>query len=445
MYGAMMELFFVFVALWVVFIAVTGLFKKKKNKSGIKKMKYPLPPFYQAVSDGLGLARSTFSGRSVYLTGTINGKKVSIKNEENEVPVTQIFLQHGIGAQGLFRIAKESPLSKLKRVVGRNDFTVGDRRFDDAMLITATNNSDILAMMNDDVREKIEKVAAYCSTLEISNSWIKALVYSSTFPSPDLMIWFVNELAVISNNLTEPSTIKKKLIANVQSDEEPEVRKNNLRALMSGFRMDNEIKTVLKKALLDMDVSVQIEAAQHLGKAGMKHIAALLKDQAHLNRNTVLKAVEILGTEKYADSIPLLIELYNNKILKFCRPEIIEAVKNIGESTATGFLLKELDTAGSDVLVPVIEALGVCGGVDAVEPLYRAGRNSLNPSVRNAVQNSIGKIQARLGNVESGWLTLSVPGAADGALSFADDAGKGSLSITDTDGGVKEKGDDTAQ
>lgn len=441
-----MDGFAAFMVFGVVLIIIIGLFHNKRKRNG-EKVNRPLPPFYRDVCEAIGTVKgSSLSAGSVYLTGSVQGKKISIKNEETEIPLIQIFLQHGIGARGLFRIAKESPLSKLKRAVGKNDFTVGDRRFDDLMLINASNNSDILALMNDDIREKIEKAAGYCSTLEISNSWIKVLVYSSTFHSPNLLVWFVNELAVISNNMTKPATIKNKLITNVQSDEEPEVRKNNLRALMSGFRMDNEIKTMLEKALLDMDFSVQIEAAQYLGKTGMKHIATLLKDTVRLNKDDVLKAVEIIGKEKYAAAIPLLIELYNNKNLKFCRPEILEAVKNIGDSAAAGFLLKELETAGSDVLIPFIEALGTCGGVDAVEPLYRSGKNSFNPAVRNAVQNSIGKIQARLGNVESGWLTLSAPDAADGALSFADDTEKDALSISDTGhAGVKEKGDDTAQ
>jgi hypothetical protein len=441
-----MDGFAAFIVFWVVLFIIIGLFHNKRKKTG-KKVPPPLPPFYQAVCEALGTVRSSnYSAGSVYLTGSVHGKKISIKNEENEFPLIQIFLQHGIGAQGLFRVEKESPLSKMKRVVGENDFIIGDHLFDDTMLITATNGMDILALMNDDVREKIKKTAGYCSTLEISNSWIKALVYPVSFPSPDFLVWFINELAEISNNMTTPATVKNKLITNVQSDEEPEVRKNNLRALMSGFRMDNEIKTMLKKALHDMDFSVQIEAAQHLDEEGMKHITSLLKDPVRLNKDDVLKAMEIIGTEKYAVGIPHLIELYNNKNFFFCRPEILEAIKKIGDSVAAGFLLNELETARSDVLIPIIEALGTCGGVDAVEPLYKAGKNSFNPAVRNAVQNSIGKIQARLGNVESGWLTMSDPRAEDGALSFAEDEGKGALRVTNTgNAGIKGQGDDTSQ
>lgn len=442
-----MEGIIAFFSIWILFLIAVGFYKEKKKRGGLKEGKYLLPPFYKSVSDALGLGGwASDVGSGVYLSGTLHGKKISIKDAVQEVPLIQVFLQHGVGAQGLFRIAKESPLSKLKRAVGKSDFTVGDGRFDDAMLITATNGSDILALMNDEVRKKIEKVTGYCSILEISNSWIKALAYSSSFPSPDLMVWFVNELIAISNDMTTPETIKKKLIANMQSDNESEVRMNNLRALVSGFKIDGEMQKILKKALLDVNYEIQIEAAQYLGKEGVKHIAALLKDTVRLSKESLLKAVEIIGEQKYADSIPLLMELYDNRNLRFCRPQILGALKNIGDSSAAGFLLKELEAANSDVLIPIIEALGECGSVNAVEPLYRSGKNSLNPAVRNAVQNSIGKIQARLGNVESGWLTLSEPRAEDGALSFADDAGKGSLSINDPDNtGVKGKGDDNGQ
>ena len=67
--------------------------------------------------------------------------------------------------------------------------------------------------------------------------------------------------------------------------------------------------------------------------------------------------------------------------------------------------------------IPIMKALGACGGVEAVEMLYEIGKASMSPGVRRAAKEAIAKIQARLGDVEKGWLSPVQLQELDGALS----------------------------
>jgi hypothetical protein len=80
-----------------------------------------------------------------------------------------------------------------------------------------------------------------------------------------------------------------------------------------------------------------------------------------------------------------------------------------------------------------VNALGTCGTREAVEPLLRLAKSSINPFTRNAVQKSIGQIQSRLGDVQNGWLSMDDLSEKDGALSVSDEAGVGSLSLEGDD------------
>jgi len=98
-------------------------------------------------------------------------------------------------------------------------------------------------------------------------------------------------------------------------------------------------------------------------------------------------------------------------------------------------LLQELVKDPQPLLYPIINALAVCGRINAVEKLFKLGKNSLNPFTQRRVKEAILRIQSRLGAVEKGWLSLSQLEEMEGALSLADLAGKGALSspeISDT-------------
>lgn len=112
--------------------------------------------------------------------------------------------------------------------------------------------------------------------------------------------------------------------------------------------------------------------------------------------------------------------------------KILELFESSGDRRLSRFLVRYLDQDDSDIIIGVIKALATCGTVQAVESIYRVGRESMNPFVRTAAKDAIDAIQARLGTADVGWLSLPVEPGLDGALSTPDVDRAGSLSHTAT-------------
>ncbi|HOS39046.1 MAG TPA: HEAT repeat domain-containing protein [Spirochaetota bacterium] len=131
-------------------------------------------------------------------------------------------------------------------------------------------------------------------------------------------------------------------------------------------------------------------------------------------------------------ALPLLRDIYRDNSPEMIphpvRRAIMRGFETTGNSRYASFLVGQLNEPDGDVLVGVIRALATCGTVKTVEPLFRLGRDSMNPFVRTAAKDAIDAIQARLGTVDAGWLSLPVEPGLDGALSAPATDRTGSLS-----------------
>jgi len=131
-------------------------------------------------------------------------------------------------------------------------------------------------------------------------------------------------------------------------------------------------------------------------------------------------------------ALPLLRDIYRDNSPEMIphpvRRAIMRAFETTGNSRYASFLVGQLNEPDGDVLVGVIRALATCGTVKTVEPLFRLGRDSMNPFVHTAAKDAIDAIQARLGTVDAGWLSLPVEPGLDGALSAPATDRTGSLS-----------------
>ncbi len=111
----------------------------------------------------------------------------------------------------------------------------------------------------------------------------------------------------------------------------------------------------------------------------------------------------------------------------------------MGQEKLSPFLIKELEKNESQYRNYLIEALGNCGRVNAVEKLLEIGKSTLNPLLRSSVKEAIIKIQSRLGNADKGWLSVTQLDEIDGALSLADRVTDGSLSLVNKRLSIRNK------
>jgi hypothetical protein len=79
------------------------------------------------------------------------------------------------------------------------------------------------------------------------------------------------------------------------------------------------------------------------------------------------------------------------------------------------------------------QALGAFGSVAAVEHLLPLARGLFDSQLRQAARSAVSTIQARMGDVEAGRVSLAEPQALEGAVALADTAAAriGAISLED--------------
>ncbi|HOS41200.1 MAG TPA: hypothetical protein PLG31_15815 [Spirochaetota bacterium] len=228
----------------------------------------------------------------------------------------------------------------------------------------------------------------------------------------------------------DTESTRKELIDSVR-DRDGLDRMHYLALLVDRFRNDPHVAKLLAELLADPDIDMQIEAARHLGARGLAHLLGMLALADTVHDDAALRILGILQEREQGQrgGTDELVRAYERRESEEVREAILGVISHNADPAAGPFLLAELARDGGDLRVPIVEALGQCGSVAAVEPLYRVSSGSLNPFVRSAAAKAIERIQSRLGTAERGWLSPAPLGGADGALSVADGAGDGALSI----------------
>ena len=176
------------------------------------------------------------------------------------------------------------------------------------------------------------------------------------------------------------------------------------------------------------DVMIQFEAAKHLKPRGFEHIIRLIKENKISGAQNIMDAATAMGNAGYHEGAPFLMELYPAAKTPVFREAVLKACKKMGAPSLSPFLVSLLKGKGDDVRDLAIEALATCGTVDSVERLMKLGDDSMSPFLKSRVDETIAAIQARLGDVEKGWLSSVALGDKEGALSKADGPEEGALS-----------------
>jgi hypothetical protein len=110
--------------------------------------------------------------------------------------------------------------------------------------------------------------------------------------------------------------------------------------------------------------------------------------------------------------------------------EAAEALAEVDDSAREPVLRQLLGLAPDSVKVAAARGLGRIGLAAAVEPLlaYRDGAES-SRELAQAAGEEIAQIQARLGDVEAGRLSVATPAAATGGLAVAEANPAGGVSL----------------
>ncbi|MCP4129685.1 MAG: hypothetical protein GY754_01595 [bacterium] len=106
--------------------------------------------------------------------------------------------------------------------------------------------------------------------------------------------------------------------------------------------------------------------------------------------------IDCVPEDTPVETLPVLLEVYRQTDVKRIKQEVLGLFEHIGSEELSGFLVKELGSCEEDLLISLLNTLGRCGSIDAVESIYKTGTKSPDPIVRTAAGNAICAIQSRL-------------------------------------------------
>ena len=271
----------------------------------------------------------------------------------------------------------------------RERLTVGDDSFDAVALIegpeievharlgaaTRRKVGDLLMQLGGEVRDGTAQYVGDAALMD-DNDRLRAVVY---------------QLVDVARGLGgEPATL---LANNALGDPLETVRQRCLELLAEHFRGSPEARRAGEALLESGEPLTRIAAARACwpNEAARRVLAHHVAAGAPAER---LAAVEAVGALRVDGVEPGLIELLTEHPM-------------------------------DEVRVAAARALGAVGSVHAVEPLLPCTRGLLTArDLKNAARDAIAAIQARLGDVEAGALTLTVDTPeSPGHLTLAPDAG----------------------
>lgn len=369
------------------------------------------------------------------LSGTIDGIAVEAhagnRDDLNAPGSILIRAEYGIDVDiiGHFRITLERSKNRFLKVGGHADLILGDAIFDDQVMIEAENHCAMLALLDCNVRQRLIELGRRSSYFEFSDSGANAYLREESIKKPDELVACIELAALIGKNLSLSSDVRKMLMVNIDKEPVTVLRVANIDALGKHFTLDEEIRELFIKNLGDENLDVQIASARYLGKDGMRHLVSLLEQADGISEAMILKIISIFGSDEFRESAPVLKNLFVTLESDAAKIGILSALGNIGDGEHAPFVAEQLHGHSHEVTIAAIEALGSCGTVESVERLY----GLLDGSLSKHAEKAIAAIQARLGDVEKGWLSTAALAEKEGALSNADGAEEGALSKEEKD------------
>jgi len=364
------------------------------------------------------------------LSGEFNGFSFSLTMEKKEgTRSICIVLHQALDLRGHISVRMESSYTKAIKHIGVEDIATGDDEFDRVIICEASDAHYITAFMNRTVRSKILRIVSTPCKINITMKGIEVRYPCTGDVEGKKVRACVADMADIMKDFTRDTGIKERLIENGTDEPDMVIRMKNLQALVLNFPVDDGTRYFLTTRLRDNSILIQVEAAKYLGEEGRSHLLSLLEEDRIQDLSLVVLIMATLPPEE----VPLkaLQKAYSTAGSLDVKRSLLRIVKKRNAAPLSRFFGEELLKSDGELRDIIIDVLAHGGNLDCVEALYKTGKQSLNPLVKNAVNNAIGRIQYRHGSGERGWLSVSDQEPLEGALSVDDSPGKGSGSDDD--------------
>lgn len=361
------------------------------------------------------------------LSGEFSGFNFFLALEKTEGRINLlIVLRQVLDISGHISVRMESAYTKAIRHIGVEDTLTGDDEFDNLMICEASDTHYITAFMNSEARSKILRIVSTPCKIYITMRGIEVRYPYNDGIEGKSVHRCMNLMADIMQEFSRNTGVRKRLIENGILEPDGHIRLKNLQALVLRYPLDDEMREFLKSRLKDTNVLVQVEAARYLGDKGHRHLAALLESGKVKDISLGILIATMLPADMVRTDV--LMRLYSEGKGEDMRLSVLRVIREKNDPSMESFLCSELPRSEGKVRDMIIDILAGTGTLDCIEVLYRTGKDSMNPLVKQAVTDAIASIQYRHGSGEKGWLSVTEEDPLAGALSVDDTPGKGALS-----------------
>lgn len=336
------------------------------------------------------------------LTGVVRGFTVVLAEEKVGLrAVSRITVSHLGAIPPSLEVRAETVRSRIDAALGERDAATGDDDFDAAVFLRGDAEA-IAAIFTAAARVEARRLVGAGG--RVHSGRVEREEPGRAAPFLRLLA-ATQEVLTLAGLVVAPSNPVGRLLANARKDPLPAVRRRNLELLVERHGGSHETDTALRRALHDFDPGLSLWAALRLGEDGRATLRELVAD----SRTPGAVAVGAAA-----------------------------ALARVGDDVARDRLVAALADGDGDVRLAAADALGEVGTTAAVTPLRAAiAGHPLDLALRRAAATAIDAIQARATGAAPGQLSLA--GGEAGALSLADEAGRGAVAVVGEGG---EGGDD---
>ncbi|MEY4547108.1 MAG: hypothetical protein RL685_3303 [Pseudomonadota bacterium] len=411
---------------------------------------------WQDVARELGLR---FQGGELERTiaGEIDGVSVHVAfrrqlagTEPNEIGAEQVTFrgaENGDIPDSLV-VRRDTATRMLGLRFGGRDVPIGDAPFDELAELSGLDARSCAALSHS-ARQQLLRFLQLGGEVQRGVLWFAR--DGSGSHERDSLLALLQFLSQLGKALAVTSdTLHQRLSDNALRDPSAGVRWRNLRFLAAPETQTPPalLASTARALLTDQDNAVRVLAGQHLGAEGFPVLRTELTDAgvhveiriAALRALAELRAPDLeplLGTVLTESSPAELVCAALANVVEQRRSALIPAVARCSESDSESVrravahalgklaggepaLLRLLEDTSPDVRQAAVEALAKVGSVQAVEPLLPLSQGLVPGPLRNAARAAITRIQARLGHVEAGRVSLADQQGLVGAVDLAD-------------------------
>lgn len=352
--------------------------------------------------------------------------------------------------------------SFLKAFVGE-DLQIGVAPFDARVVVRASDEALALAALGDRGRAAaLEAIGLHGVT--VANDALTFRKSGLLRDGPQLLA-IARSMLVLAEELGAVASggVAARLAEHVAQDPEGSFRRRCLDALLSSrFRRTSAAQGAARAALTDRDAMVQLLAAEVLGPEGVDRLLALAAtgsvpaaaaagaasalgragraradeaaralEAALERRESEVLMAALAGLEQLGRAAPLarLLALVEGADRPHTPAAALALARHASGDVQQTLLALLAEERAGETRRAACDGLAQVGTVEAVEPLLACTKGVFGDrELKAAARGAIERIQARLGDVGAGRLSVLSEGSGGGELSDAESGGQGGLS-----------------